>query len=52
MSVQERERDWSVLLAGRRRLGLGEGLELRLLSAMEVLEARREAGELAQEGRR
>ena len=51
MSVQERERDWSILLAGRRRLDVGEGLELRLLSAMEVLEARREAGELAQEGR-
>ena len=49
--MSESERDWTVLLGGRRRLGLGEGLTLRLLSAMEVLEARREAGALAQEGR-
>ena len=49
--VSESERDWTVLLGGRRRLDLGEGLTLRLLSAMEVLEARREAGALAQEGR-
>lgn len=49
--MSESERDWTVLLGGRRRLDLGEGLTLRLLSAMEVLEARREAGALAQEGR-
>ena len=40
---QENVRDWTVLLGGRRRLDLGDGLTLRLLSAMEVLEARREA---------
>jgi hypothetical protein len=39
------------ILAAARRLPLGEGLELRLLSAMEVLEARREAAQLAAEGR-
>ena len=49
--MSESERDWTVLLGGRRRLDLGEGLTLRLLSAMEVLEARREAGALALEGR-
>ena len=48
---QENVRDWTVLLGGRRRLDLGDGLTLRLLSAMEVLEARREAGALAREGR-
>lgn len=35
-------------LYGAERLFLEDGLELRLLSAWEVLEARREAGELAQ----
>ena len=48
---QENVRDWTVLLGGRRRLNLGDGLTLRLLSAMEVLEARREARDLAREGR-
>ena len=31
------------ILAGRDRLSLGNGMELRLLSALEVLQARREA---------
>lgn len=35
------------ILAGRDRLALKEGLELRLLSALEVIQARREAEELA-----
>ena len=35
------------MLAGRRRLRLEDGRTLRLLTAMEVLEARREADELA-----
>lgn len=39
------------LLSGRRRLKLEDGRSLRLLSAMEVLEARREAGELCRDGR-
>ena len=39
---------WSIL-AGPDRLSLGNGMDLRLLSALEVLQARREAGELAQE---
>ena len=39
------------ILAGRDRVGLEEGLELRLLSALEVLQARREAEELAASGR-
>ena len=39
--------------AGRERLRLEDGRELRLLSALEVLQARREAEELAQnEGER
>ena len=39
--------------AGRERMRLGDGRELRLLSALEVLQARREAEELAQsEGER
>ena len=38
---------WSIL-AGRDRIGLENGMDLRLLSALEVLQARREAGELAQ----
>lgn len=42
--------DWMVLLGGKRRLRVGRGLELRLLSALEVLEARRDAEELAGEG--
>ena len=41
----------SSILAGRDRLSLDNGMELRLLSALEVLQARREAGELAQEDR-
>ena len=44
------ERDLMALLAGARRRKCGHGLELRLLSAMEVLEARREAAGLAREG--
>ena len=39
------------ILAGQDRLPLKNGMELRLLSALEVLQARREAGELAQEDR-
>ena len=39
------------LLSGRRRLKLEDGRSLRLLSAMEVLEARREAEELCRNGR-
>ena len=35
------------ILARRDRMGLGNGMNLRLLSAFEVLEARREAEELA-----
>ena len=41
---------WSIL-AGRDRMELENGMDLRLLSALEVLQARREAGELAQEDR-
>ena len=37
--------------AGRERMRLEDGRELRLLSALEVLQARREAGELAREDR-
>lgn len=39
---------YTSLLAGPDRLELGEGRQLRLLSAIEVLEARREADWLAQ----
>ena len=39
------------ILAGAQRLRLEDGSELRLLSALEVLEARREAEELAQSER-
>ena len=39
---------WSIL-AGQDRMSLENGMDLRLLSALEVLQARREAGELAQE---
>ena len=35
------------MLAGRDRMSLGNGFDLRLLSALEVLQARREARELA-----
>lgn len=38
-------------LAPRRRLGPLGGKSLRLLTAMEVLEARREAAQLAKDGR-
>ena len=38
------------LLGGARRKRLGHGLELRLLSAREVLEARREAENLSRDG--
>ena len=37
--------------AGRERMRLEDGRELRLLSALEVLQARREAEELAQSDR-
>lgn len=37
------------ILAGRDRISLENGMELRLLSALEVLQARREAAELAGE---
>ena len=44
---------WGCVGAGRERMRLGDGRELRLLSALEVLQARREAEELAQnEGER
>ena len=36
------------ILAQRDRIGLENGMELRLLSALEVLQARREAAELMQ----
>ena len=39
------------ILAGKRRMEAGEGRTLRLLSALEVLEARREAADLAREDR-
>ena len=39
------------ILAGRDRIGLDNGMELRLLSALEVLQARREAAELVREDR-
>ena len=39
------------ILAGKRRIEAGEGRTLRLLSALEVLEARREAADLAREDR-
>ena len=39
------------ILAGRDRISLGNGFDLRLLSALETLQARREAGELAGDGR-
>lgn len=39
------------ILAQRDRIALPNGMELRLLSALEVLQARREAGELAGEER-
>lgn len=39
------------MLAGRDRISLNNGFDLRLLSALEVLQARREAGELAADGR-
>ena len=38
-------------MAQRERVSLGNGMALRLLSALEVLQARREAGELAGEDR-
>ena len=39
------------ILAGRDRIPLDNGMELRLLSALEALQARREGRELAQDGR-
>ena len=39
------------MLAGRDRMPLGNGFDLRLLSALEVLQARREGLELAKDGR-
>lgn len=39
------------ILAGRDRIALGNGFDLRLLSALEILQARREAEELAGEDR-
>ena len=44
------EENWSVLLGGRRRIKVDKGMELRLLSALELLEAGREAEELARRG--
>ena len=40
----------SSILAGQDRISLGDGLDLRLLSALEDLQARREAAGLAGEG--
>ena len=47
------DRDLMAILAGARRVSVpdGDGLELRLLTAMEVLQARREAATLVQEDR-
>ena len=47
------KRDLMAILAGARRVAAkeGHGLELRLLTAMEVLQARREAADLVQEDR-
>ena len=39
------------ILAQRDRITLDNGMDLRLLSALEVLQARREAGELARSDR-
>ena len=39
------------ILARRDRMPLGNGFELRLLSALETLQARREGAELTQDGR-
>ena len=39
------------MLAGRDRMSLGNGFDLRLLSALEALQARREGLELAKDGR-
>lgn len=39
------------ILAGRDRISLGNGFDLRLLSALEVLQARREGAELSRDGR-
>ena len=39
------------ILAQRERVSLSNGMDLRLLSALEILQARREAGELAREER-
>ena len=39
------------ILAGRDRMALDNGFDLRLLSALEVLQARRESLELAGDGR-
>ena len=39
------------ILAGRDRISLENGFDLRLLSALEILQARREAAELASNGR-
>ena len=44
------DRELTRLLAGLRRMKLHNGLELRLLSAQEVLEARREAADLSRDG--
>lgn len=38
------------ILAQRDRVSLGNGMDLRLLSALELLQARREAAELAGDG--
>ena len=39
------------ILAGQDRMSLGNGFDLRLLSALETLQARREAAELAGDSR-
>ena len=39
------------ILAGRDRIALDNGMDLRLLSALEVLQAKREAAELTEEDR-
>ena len=47
--MAEYHSEWMVLLAGRDKIPAkeGQGLELRMLSAREALEARREAGSMA-----
>ena len=43
--------DWLKLAAGKTERTLEDGVRLRLLTARELLEARREAAELAEDGK-